>query len=275
MQIIDSMKKALTICLLIISTGVWAIGPWVNATGSMFTQTSFLYLRYNQIFGSNNLVEKTKNGFVSDLALRNYTEYSITDRTLLTSILTLRSASYNGKTIAGLSDIRIGGKTELFPKNSPLALYYTAFIPTGIHKNELRTDYKAWGAEMGLATGFAVNKVYAQLSGGYRVRIEIPDQAIFEFEIGRAFLVRQQKLYVVFNFDGAINSEVIKYNAVPSFDATQLYHPNAQYLSPGFKFLYNVKRNWWITATTKFGVFARNIGAFPGLDLGIAYKREK
>lgn len=269
------MKKIFLLAVIsVIQLNVFAVGPWVNKKGSMFSQMSFLFLRYNQVFNSQDEIVKT-NGFVSDFALRSYTEYSITDRTLLTAILPVRYTAFGGKSLIGLADIRLGGKTEIFGDNSPVSAYYTAFIPTARHAGALRTDYKAWGAELGLATGFAVNKIYAQISGGFRLRSNIPDQAIFEFEIARAFLIKEKKLYVAFNFDGALNTSEINYSYLPSFEATQLYHPNASYISPGFKFLYNVKENWWLTATAKGGIVARNIGAFPGLDLGVAYRIEK
>jgi hypothetical protein len=253
----------------------FAVGPWVNPKGSLFTQTSFLFLRYNQVFNGQNAIVNTSNGIVSDFAIRNYTEYSITDRTLITAILPIRYTAYNGSSTIGLADIRLGGKTELFPNNSPLSVYYSAFIPTGVHKGALRTDYKVWSAELGLATGFAVEKYYAQLSGGFRVRDKISNQSIFELEIARLFMIKQKKLYVAFNFDGAINAQSIDNNVLDEFDKTQLYHPNAEYISPGLKFLFNVKNNWWITATAKGGIVAKNIGAAPGLDIGFAYKIEK
>ena len=270
------MKKIISLGFaLFILQNVFSVGPWVNPKGSMFTQTSFLFLRYNQVFNNGKAVVNTNAGFVSDFAIRNYTEYSITNRTLLTAILPVRYVSYNNKSAFGLADIRLGGKTEIFSDNSPVSVYYSAFIPTGVHKGALRTDYKAWGAELGLATGFAVTKYYAQLSAGYRVRNQISNQTVFEFEFARLFLIKEKKLYVAFNFDGAINTEARVVSSPQKFEETQLYSPYAEYISPGLKFLYNAKNNWWITATAKGGVVARNIGAFPGLDIGIAYKIEK
>jgi hypothetical protein len=268
-------RKIAFISAVIVFQTAFCVGPWVNPKGSMFTQTSFLFLRYNQVFNGSKSVVNTNAGYVSDFAIRNYTEYSITNRTLLTAILPIRYVSYNGTSAIGLADIRLGGKTELFPENSPVSVYYSAFIPTGVHKGALRTDYKAWGAELGLATGFAVTKYYAQLSAGYRVRNKISDQTVFELEVARLFMINQKKLYLAFNFDGAINTENTSFNTPQKVDETQLYHPNAEYISPGFKVLFNVKDNWWLTATAKGGIAAKNIGAFPGLDLGIAYKIEK
>lgn len=271
------MKKILVASIVVIlSKSLFAVGPWVNAKGSMFTQFSYSFMRYNQVFDGNKKVVNT-SGYVTDMAIRNYTEYSITDRTLLSAILPIRYVGFEGKQLAGLGDIRIGGKTELFPDNSPVSAYYTLFLPTGRHKSELRTDYKVFGAELGLATGFAVSKYYAQLSGGYRYRNDITDQAIFELEVARSFMVKERKLYVAFNFDGALNTETqsqLTTTEVKQIGA-QLYNQNAAYISPGFKFLYNVKSDWWLTATVKGGVVAQNIGAFPGIDIGLAYKIEK
>jgi hypothetical protein len=271
------MKKILAASIaLILSKSLFAVGPWVNAKGSMFTQFSYSFMRYNQVFDGYKKVVYTSD-YVTDMAFRNYTEYSITNRTLLSAILPIRYVGFEGKHLVGLGDIRLGGKTELFPDNSPVSVYYTLFLPTGRHKSELRTDYKVFGAELGLATGFAVSKYYAQLSAGYRYRNGITDQAIFELELARLFMVKERKLYIAFNFDGALNTdEQNQFSAADSKPiGTQLYNYNAAYVSPGFKFLYNVKSDWWLTATVKGGLAAQNIAAFPGLDVGLAYKIEK
>jgi hypothetical protein len=80
-------------------------------------------------------------------------------------------------------------------------------------------------------------------------------------------------LYVRYCLVGLIPQKTI--NTIDAFEQTQLFHPNNSYISPGFKFLYNVKNSWWITATAKGWIVAQNIGAAPGFDIGVAYKIEK
>lgn len=264
----------LTLSFVFTALEFLGVGPWVNPRKSYYFQVNYTFLGYNNAFNSDGVVAGLR-GDVTDLTYAAYGEYSFHDKSMLSITLPMKQVSFGGRTLSGLGDITIGGKTQLLDSPLPFALYYNLNLPTARTRGNLRTGYRAAGLELGLSTGYGTDNYYGQLSVGYAYRDGIPDQFRLDLEIARKLSIGKVNAFIAFNLNGAFNTSNLdrtEFNE-PLFNATVLYHPNGDYLSPGIKLMVNPIGGWWINLSGYGAISARHQGAAPTINLGISYKK--
>ena len=280
-----SMKKIILSFLLIATIKMFAVGPWVNPKGSLYTQLSYTFLSYDTAFS----LSIPKDNFVTDFTLSSYTEYSITNRTALMLKVPLKLVGYNNSSVAGLGDVEIAGKTELFKvQGSPFSTYYNVTLPSSSRRDivatsdstsyQLNTGIDRFGFEGGISTGIGSDSYYALASVGYRVRSSINDQFVFEVEASKAFHIKDKKGYIGLSFTGAVNTSAS--TGTDELDKrvdnqSVLYDYESSYISPALKVSYNFHNNLWASLTGGGALYATYAGAAPAITIGVAYKLDK
>lgn len=279
------MKNIILSLFLISTLKIFAIGPWVNPKGSLYTQISYTYLKYNSAFS----LDLPTTEFVTDYTLASYTEYSLNRKTALQLLVPYKFVGYQNVNVSGLGDIELSGKTELLKiQGAPFTAYYKMIFPTSdrgdIVSNSDTTSYQLntgidrIGFEGGLSTGIGTDTYYALASVGYRIRNSIKDQFIFDIEASKAFHIADKKGYIGLSLTGAITTSAstgtdVADTRVDNF--TVLYDYETSYASPGLKASYNFHNNLWVSVTAQGAFYATYAGASPTLTLGLAYKLDK
>lgn len=269
------MKRFLLIgSLLFTALHFFGVGPWVNPKKSYYLQVNYTFLGYNNAFNSNGAVEGLSDD-VTDITYAAYGEYSFHNKSMLSITLPFKQISFGNRSLSGLGDLTIGGKTQILNAPLPFSVYYNLNLPTATSKNRLNTGYGVAGLELGLSTGYGTESFYGLFSLGYAYRNGIPDQVKLDLEVARKLILGKVDLYIAFNVNGAFNTSTLNptdFNE-PLFNETALYHPNGDYLSPGIKLMVNPIGGWWINLAGFGAISARHQGAAPTINLGIAYKK--
>ena len=265
------MNRTLYFVLFLLSINSYSQSPWINKKGSIYSQISLTYLSYNNIIRERAGDITTSNYNIKDITSGVYGNYSITDKSSVIINLPYKSVEYNNESLSGIGDATFKIKHRL-PIKIPFAIYSGYTAPLSQRKNFLRTGYKQHAIEMGLSIGFSKQKYYTYTAFGYKYRANIPDQAIINTEFGYKLKLAKKTMYVILNINGALNTSLTEDDEGLE---TALYHNNGQYLSPGLKLAYNPIDNFSINLSA-FGAFiARQMGAAPTINMGIAYHLKK
>ncbi|MFK8045942.1 MAG: hypothetical protein AB8B72_10640, partial [Crocinitomicaceae bacterium] len=138
----------------------------------------------------------------------------------------------------------------------------------------LRTGYNQHAAEAGISIGRGWDRSFIYGGLGYRVRTNISNQVLVEFEFGRKYLIakKQRPLYLIFRVDGMFNTSDTE---DLESGIAKLYHNNGEFLSPALKFSFNIFNNFWINGGVHSAVIVRNFGASSTFNLGLAYDLKK
>ena len=265
------LKITFYLTFICLSLNSIAQSPWVNEKGSFYGQLSTSYLAYNNIFntGPADIVES--NYETKDITIGLYGEYSLSNKTSMILDLPFKSVQANNQSLTGFGDPTIKIKHQI-SKKIPIAIYYGYTAPLSQRNGILRTGYQKHIGELGLSAGIGKEKYYVYGGIGYRYREQIPNQIIIESEFGYKLQVAKKTLFLMLNISGSLNtSSTEDHEGVE----TVLYHNNGQYLSPGLKLSYNLLQNFWINLAANFAITARNMGAAPQINFGLAYNFKK
>lgn len=264
-------KILIYLILFLFSIATSAQSPWVNKKGSLYGQYSFTYLAYNNIINDEvNKIVPTEFGS-RDLTSNLYADYSITDNLAVLVSLPYKAVEHNGERLSSLGDPTLKVKYQILD-DIPLSAYLGYIAPLSKREGVLRTGYNQHGAELGLSIGKGKKKSFIYGGFGYRYRANIPNQVLIEFEYGYRFQIAKQPFYAIFHLDGSINTSSIEDSEAGQ---ANLFHNNAEFISPALKFSYNVYNNFWVNLAAHSAIFVRNYGAASTFTVGLAYKVEK
>jgi hypothetical protein len=265
------LKITLYLTFICLSLNSIAQSPWVNKKGSVYGQLSTSYLAYSNIFntGPADIVES--NYETKDITIGLYGEYSLSNKTSVILDLPFKNVQANNQILTGFGDPTIKIKHQISNK-TPIAIYYGYTAPLSQRNGILRTGYKKHIGELGLSTGIGKEKYYVYGGFGYRYREQIPNQIIIDSEFGYKLQVAKRTLFLMLHIGGSLNTSTTE---DPDGDETVLYHNNGQYLSPGLKLAYSPFQNLWINFGANFAITARNMGAAPLINFGLAYNLKK
>ena len=260
------------IAMLLTFASLYTLGqsPWVSDKGAFYGQISSTFINYSSIVKNEaNTIIQTDSS-TQDVTVSIYAEYNLTDQLGLLINFPFKSVTHDGMQLSGLGDPSVKLKYQVL-ENFPLGVYMGYTAPFSKREGVLRTGYRQHALDIGVSAGNGKKKSFLYGSLGFRYRNEISDQVLIEFEYGRKFSVAKKPFFMMFHLDGTLNASTF-----PDDNAgnANLYHYDAEFISPGLKMSYNAFKNLWLNIGAFSGVYIRNIGAKPSVNFGLAYKME-
>ena len=160
------MKKIFFALIIMWKVNLFGQSPWVNSKGSLYTQLSYTYLKYNSVFDFGGQIVPISD-LLSDYTISSYTEYSITEGTSLQLMVPFKMVGFQGFSKARLGDVELGGKTSFSKLGLPVTAYYIGTMPSSTNGGDfymndvseiLNTGYDRWSLEGAVSSGFALDK---------------------------------------------------------------------------------------------------------------------
>lgn len=249
-----------------------AQSPWVNNKGSYYTQVSLTTIGYSSAFDQDGNVRQLLSN-VLDQTYAGFIDYSVNDRLALSSTLPFKRVRFDGDQLATLGDIDLAARFQLI-KDAPFTIYGKYTLPTATQEGPLRTGFQVNAIESGFSFGRSRTTNYSSISAGYRLRNNIPDQVIIGAEIGTSSEFGKVELLLAFRIDGAINTSGPAEIDILA-EESNLHSANGQFLSPGVKLGVKLQSGISFNFGAYGAFFAKNQGAAPSVNLGIAYSVNK
>ncbi len=286
-----SWNVLLLLVLFLCTLNVYA-GAWGRAAKSGYFQTSFTYLKYTQLLNGSNPTSDLKRS-VLDITLQTYLEYGLGNNLTLVGVLPFKMLQTgddlldapldlypNAMAVAagkhqGLSNVSLALKYQFYNQGFVASAQLGTSMPASAYQaaTGLRNGYDCWSFSPRLLVGKGFNKAYLTASAGLEFRTNNYAHNVtgsVEYGYGLAWN-EQQKTW----FTAVMNIYLPISNGTYNDDTsvhTGLYQDEASYVSPGIKINHGINKNWWINVSAYGAVYANHGGAFPTLNVGIAYE---
>jgi hypothetical protein len=279
------IKIFLFVCLL--PTLLAAQSPWVRSRGGFYAQLGWHFLpTYDAYFNQEGKIVKLDRE-ISESTLQFYGEYGITPRLTLTvslpykflesgnavpdRMLPLQLPRVSAGKIKGLGNTSLSLRRKLFERAGVnIAATIKAELPAtkNLDSIGLRTGYKAATFTPMINIGMGYKRAYWFAYGGYGLRTnKLQSTPNFGLEGGMKF----KKIWIIAftEFLGTIN---VKSTNNSPYNFTSSYIDNQQYVSVGFKGIYEFNQFAGAVLTLAGAPKARFLPATPGLGAGIWFK---
>jgi hypothetical protein len=280
----------LRILLLLISLPVLlsAQSPWVRSRGGFYAQLGFHTLpKYDAVFNGDGKIEKLDRE-ISESTLQFYGEFGITPRLTLVASLPYKFLESGievpgranplvlprvgaGK-LRGLGNTYFALRRKILEKGGiNIAATIKAELPATKQLDSigLRTGYKAATFTPMLSIGMGYKRAYWFAYGGYGFRTnDFQSTPNFGIEGG----VKFRKLWIIAfsEFLGTLN---VKNPTVPTtFNFTNSYIDNQQFVSVGFKGIFEINQFAGLVVSLAGAPKARYLPATPGIGAGLWFK---
>jgi hypothetical protein len=265
-----------------------AQSPWVRSRGGFYAQLGFHTLpKYNAVFNSEGKIEKIDRE-ISESTLQLYAEYGITPRlTLIASLPYKFLASgievpdrlnpsvlprFEAGKIRGLGNTSFSLRRKIFEKAGVnIAATVKAELPASKQLDSigLRTGYNAATYTPMISIGMGYKRAYWFAYGGYGFRTnDLQSTPNFGIEGGKKF----KKLWIVAFTEFLGTLKVKNPTTQTPYNFTNSYIDNQQYVSVGFKGIYEINQFAGLVVTLAGAPKARLLPATPGIGAGFWVK---
>jgi hypothetical protein len=277
------MKLRILFLLISLPLFISAQSPWVRSRGGFYAQLGFHTLpKYDAVFNGEGKIEKLDRE-ISESTLQFYGEFGITPRLTLVASLpykflesgeivpnspSLVLPRVSAGKLRGLGNTSFALRRKILEKGGVnIAATVKAELPASKQLDSigLRTGYNTATFTPMLSIGMGYKRAYWFAYGGYGFRTnDFQSTPNFGIEGGKKF----RKIWIVAftEFLGTIN---VKNPTTPTtFNFTNSYIDNQQFVSVGFKGIFEINQFAGLVVSLAGAPKARYLPATPGIGVG-------
>lgn len=274
--------KSISIAAFCLPILLSAQSPWTRSKGGFYSQLAYHFIpTYDKAFGADG-EEVSLPGKIFDGTIQAYGEYGVGKRT--TTIISLPFRMFklaeslgvgnvqNGS-FSGMGNVTLGIRQSLYNKDWQLAATLRAELPTSKYdaKTGIRTGYDASTLTGLLSAGMGFKKAYAYAYAGYGHRTN-DYSSIFNGGLEAGYHLKKLWLIVFSETVWAVSDGKVAFPAAN--ELTRLYVDRQQYVSIGFKGIFEFNQFFGAFFSAAGVVDARNLPKSPGIGFGAFFKWE-